>query len=74
MITFKKCFIVGTNDSGLKDTMNGMVICELVRCRDCANYDDNKNYCNVWQAKNQPNDGFCHFAERKRNVKPDTAE
>lgn len=32
---FKKYFIVGTNDTALHDTMNGLVTGELIRCKDC---------------------------------------
>lgn len=39
---------------------------ELIRCRECAKYDEDRCYCDLWKAKNQPNDGHCHFAEGKR--------
>lgn len=32
---FSKYFIVGTNSYALHDTMNGMVVGELIRCKDC---------------------------------------
>lgn len=32
---FNNYFIVGTDDFALKDTMNGVVVGELVRCKDC---------------------------------------
>jgi hypothetical protein len=35
MIDFNKYFIVGTNSNALHDTMNGMVVGELIRCKDC---------------------------------------
>ena len=56
----------GSHEKIPKGHTDGELLTELVRCRDCANYDDNRCYCNVWKAKNQPSDGFCHFAEGKR--------
>ena len=35
MTEYKKYFIIGTNDFALKDTMNGLVTGELIRCKDC---------------------------------------
>lgn len=35
MKDFNKYFIVGTNSDALHDTMNGTVIGELIRCKDC---------------------------------------
>lgn len=42
MFSFRRYFIVGTNDSGLKDTMNGMVTGELINCKDCRFWPDNQ--------------------------------
>lgn len=36
--TCKKYFIVGTNGNALHDTMNGSVVGELIRCKDCKFY------------------------------------
>lgn len=35
MKEFNKYFIVGTNSDALYDTMNGMVVDELIQCKDC---------------------------------------
>lgn len=71
MFRFRRYFIVGTNDSGLKDTMNGMVTGELIHCKDCRNrmdvYIDNVPYkirCKITHNVISPMD-FCSFGERK---------
>lgn len=38
MKDFNKYFIVGTNSDALHDTMNGSVVGELIRCKDCFWY------------------------------------
>ena len=77
MINFRKYFIVGTNDSGLKDTMNGMVTGELIRCKDCKHYYEKQwvvgggSYTGCWYqtiANAQPND-FCSRAERRKQMR-----
>ena len=69
---FRRYFIVGTNDSGLKDTMNGMVIGELIHCKDCQNrmdvYIDNVPYkirCKITHNVISAMD-FCSWAEREK--------
>lgn len=61
---FNNYFIVGTDDFALKDTMNGVVLGELVRCKDCTKY---KHWeCPIEQAGYRPKeDGYCFDAERK---------
>ena len=69
MIDFSKYFIVGTNSNALHDTMNGMVVGELIRCRDCRFHQG--KYCtarddgSVAVACETDADGYCHLAERK---------
>lgn len=46
MIDFNKYFIVGTNSDALHDTMNGMVVGELIRCRQCAYFRPRSVYGN----------------------------
>lgn len=69
MIRFKRYFIVGTNDSGLHDTMNGAVTDELIMCRDCVKCgtDDCAMHFEVDDKVYQWNgaDDFCSWAERK---------
>ena len=77
MKDFNKYFIVGTNSDALHDTMNGMVVGELVLCKGCrhrivtASIEHNdgevtKYYmCNNWHRPTDPA-GFCHMAKRAR--------
>lgn len=68
MIDFNKYFIVGTNSSALHDTMNGLVIGELIRCKDCKWYKRDHNggcLCETGGGlyNSQPED-YCSRAER----------
>ena len=66
MIDFRKYFIVGTNDAGLKDTMNGMVTGELIRCKDCKrNKSDKWVDCPITEMYGRTTDNYCSLAERK---------
>lgn len=76
MIDFRKYFIVGTNDAGLKDTMNGMVTGELIRCKDCKyaikQYITNLPWLTQWEyscryynTHSVMGDDWCSRAERK---------
>ena len=60
----KKYFIVGTNDNALQDTMNGNVIGELIRCKECKWYGDGYLCYNTETLGMQPDD-YCSLAERK---------
>lgn len=75
---FSKYFIVGTNSDALHDTMNGSVVGELIRCRDCKYarkiYIKNLPWLKQWEyscvysvAQVVMGDGFCSYAERKEN-------
>ena len=71
MIDFNKYFIVGTNSYALHDTMNGLVVGELIRCKDCEDCTETKlydgqrwNYCMRLRCVVKEND-FCCWAERK---------
>ena len=73
MIDFNKYFIVGTNSYALHDTMNGLVLGELIHCKDCKYYFEKEwivgagSYTTCWYqiiANAQPND-FCSRAERR---------
>jgi hypothetical protein len=71
MKDFNKYFIVGTNSDALHDTMNGLVVGELTRCKDCEDctetelYDGQRwNYCMRLRCVVKEND-FCCWAERK---------
>lgn len=66
MIDFRKYFIVGTNDAGLRDTMNGMVTGELIRCKDCKwNKSDKWVDCPITEMFGRTTDNYCSRAERK---------
>ena len=76
MIDFNKYFIVGTNSNALHDTMNGLVIGELIHCKDCKYYRDgdcwhewdNAGRIYYQSIINEPNpDDYCSRAERKDN-------
>lgn len=70
MKEFKKYFIVGTNSDALQDTMNGMVVGELIQCRDCKYYrpfitePDVFHYCWLW-SKRFKEDEHCARAKRR---------
>ena len=79
MKDFNKYFIVGTNGDALHDTMNGSVVGELIRCRDCkyANkiYIKNLPWLKQWEyscayfnTQSVKGDGFCSYAERKERI------
>lgn len=66
MIDFNKYFIVGTNNNALHDTMNGMVVGELIRCKDCKYWMKTKKQCGYTYLLPQFNDDeYCSRAERK---------
>lgn len=71
MKDFNKYFIVGTNSDALHDTMNGTVIGELIRCKDCTHQHTNTitgmKQCllpNGYTPLGDDND-YCSYAERK---------
>jgi len=69
MKDFNKYLIVGTNSYALHDTMNGMVVGELIRCKDCVYFTSEKsgehwNVCRFYDAPKTA-DGYCNDAERK---------
>lgn len=69
---YRNDFIVSTNDDALRDTMNGTVTGELIRCRNCKFWSINRNfprgeYCTRFQGSDfiwhsRPED-FCSLAE-----------
>lgn len=65
---WKKYFIVGTNDNALHDTMNGLVVRELIRCEDCRwyayKYDGYHSECDLFKMCFDQDD-YCSRAERK---------
>lgn len=61
---FSKYFIVGTNSDALHDTMNGIVVGELIRCRDCK-YRITANCERFGIKRYTQSDSFCSWAERK---------
>lgn len=67
MIDFNKYFIVGTNSYALHDTMNGLVIGELIRCKDCKHWqcDDSESYCDELGIFNTDMNSYCSYAKRK---------
>ena len=62
MKEYKKYFIIGTNDFALKDTTNGLVTGELIRCKDCENHGTRTNMCDIWH-RHTNGEGFCHRAK-----------
>lgn len=75
---FSKYFIVGTNSNALHDTMNGLVVGELIRCRDCKYakkiYIKNLPWLKQWEyscgyfnTHSVMGDGFCSYAKRKES-------
>lgn len=64
MKEFKKYFIVGTNSDALHDTMNGSVVGELIRCKDCDWLDE--SWCTL-HGMEILNDKtcFCFWADKK---------
>ena len=80
MNDFNKYFIVGTNSDALHDTMNGSVVGELIRCRDCKYskkiYIKNLPWLKQWEyscgyfnTDSVAGDGFCSYAEPKETEK-----
>jgi hypothetical protein len=71
MIDFNKYFIVGTNSYALHDTMNGLVIGELIHCKDCKWYRRDHNggcLCETGGGlyNSRPED-YCSRAERRND-------
>lgn len=77
MKDFSKYFIVGTNSDALHDTMNGMVVGELIRCKDCDLYGIvelkkdgsvdmryKPRWCFLWRASMNADD-YCSCAVRR---------
>lgn len=71
MIDFNKYFIVGTNSYALHDTMNGLVVGELIHCKNCKYWDKsrinyNEHVC-YWGGYVKREDDFCSWAERRND-------
>ena len=73
MIDFNKYFIVGTNSDALHDTMNGIVIGELIRCKDCK-FNPRKIVlgCPMAGSMSRNDDSFCSVGKRRKTK--DTTE
>ena len=74
MIDFNKYFIVGTNSNALHDIMNGLVIGELIHCKDCKHAereDDGDIMCTFWDFcecnHHVLENGYCDRAERRKD-------
>ncbi|HAB93374.1 MAG TPA: hypothetical protein DCF49_01190 [Lachnospiraceae bacterium] len=72
MIDFNKYFIVGTNSDALRDTMNGIVTGELIRCKNCkynSNMEGNYVDCAIIPQMfgKTPDDNYCSWAEPKED-------
>lgn len=68
MIDFNKYFIVGTNSYALHDTMNGLVVGELIRCKECKWYYRGGATCMYWDGENNMRgDDYCSQAERRND-------
>lgn len=69
MIDFNKYFIVGTNSNALHDTMKGMVVGELTRCKECKYRDKETANCTRfrkdWYVQSN---SFCSWAEPKETT------
>ena len=70
MIDFNKYFIVGTNSDALRDTMNGIVTGELIRCKNCK-YNDAQQWvaCTLIPQMfgKTADNNFCSYAEPKED-------
>lgn len=64
MKSFKKYFIVGTNSNALHDTMNGAVVEELIRCKDCDWLEDSRCTFHGIEIQNEKT-AFCFWAFEK---------
>ena len=68
MIDFNKYFIVGTNSNALHDTMNGLVIGELIHCKDCKWYYRGGATCMFLDGANgMCGEDYCSYAERRND-------
>lgn len=63
MKEFNKYFIVGTNSDALHDTMNGSVVGELIRCKDCRWFINKE--CAIYCLSSAHEETFCSYAEPK---------
>lgn len=63
MKDFNKYFIVGTNSDALQDTMNGMVVGELIRCKDCKYWNGAGKFCDYEMSGLE--EDYCSWAEPK---------